>query len=71
MLVRIANREDADQTASSEANREDPDQTASSLMILVYCFKFFLFGIMASLLTCWITLQEFGISLLIRGGFNM
>ena len=28
MLVRIANREDPDQTASE--NREDPDQTASS-----------------------------------------
>ena len=27
MLIRIANREDPDQTASSD--REDPDQTAS------------------------------------------
>ena len=30
MLVRIANRDEPDQTASSKANREDSDQTSSS-----------------------------------------
>ena len=33
ILVRVANREDPDQTASSP-NREDPDQTASSEAVL-------------------------------------